>query len=392
MDEKLKNIIEKSNAVHKFKYDYSLITEYESNTLKYPIICPKHGVFYQDFAHHIYRGHGCPHCSGNAKRTTESFIKDAEVIHNGKYDYSKSEYSGIHKKVCIICHETDENGIEHGAFWQTPNDHLHGQGCPKCKGKKIWDSRGRLTVEDVKKQFKEIYGDKFDYSLFTEYKNNRTKIPVICKKHGIFYVTPNNHLRGRGCPICRPDKISEKQRLALEEVIKRIKDVHGDRYIIPKDLGYKNNQEKIKLICKEHGEFYQNPFNLWRGIGCPKCNRSKLETAISLFLERNGIEFEEQKRFDWLDNFKLDFYLPKQNIGIECQGIQHFKEVGTFGGEEAFKLQVEWDKKKKQLCEEHGIKLIYFSNIKVKKQIGGEFPYDVIINENKLKDIIKEGD
>lgn len=389
----LEKIIEKSNQVHNFKYDYSLITEYKNNRVRYPMICPKHGVFYQDFDHHINRKQGCPYCSGNAKRTLESVIEDARKVHGDKYDYSKSVYNGTHKKMCIICHEKDENGIEHGEFWQAPNDHLHGQGCPKCKGKRIWDSRGRLTVNEVKEQFRKVHGEEYDYSLFTEYKNNRTKIPVICKKHGVFYVTPNAHITGRrGCPKCGAESSSEKQRLPIDEVIRRIKKVHGDNYIIPSDLGYRNNQDKVKLICPTHGEFYQTPFNLWASVGCPKCNRSKLEQAMSRFLEENDIEFEEQKKFDWLGNFELDFYLPKQNIAIECQGIQHFKPIKTFGGDEMFKRQIEWDKKKKELCEAHGIKLLYFSSMRVKNQIGYEFPYDVIINENTLKEKIKEED
>lgn len=206
----LEKVVNKANEIHNHKYDYSLIDKYKNNRIKYPIVCHEkdkngveHGVFYQDFDHHINRKHGCPHCSGNAKRTLESFINDARSVHGDKYDYSRSEYNGIHTPLTIIC-------PIHGEFLQAPNDHLRGQGCPGCKGQKIWDSRGRLTVSDVKEQFKNVYGDLYDYSLFTEYTNNRTKIPVLCKKHGIFYVTPNNHLRGRGCPHCAQSKLEKE--------------------------------------------------------------------------------------------------------------------------------------------------------------------------------------
>ena len=59
-----------------------------------------------------------------------NFIEKAKKIHGDKYDYSKVEYINSHTKVCIIC-------PEHGEFWQTPNNHLHGYGCPKCKSDKI---------------------------------------------------------------------------------------------------------------------------------------------------------------------------------------------------------------------------------------------------------------
>ena len=159
--------INKAKQIHGNKYDYSKV-EYKNNRTKVCIICKEHGEFWQRPDKHILRRQGCPHCSGNAKRDINSFIEDAQKVHGDKYDYSKSVYNGIHDKLCIIC-------PEHGEFWQAPNDHLHGQGCPGCKGRKIWDSRGRLSVEDVKKQLIEKYGNKYDYSLFTEYENNRTK-------------------------------------------------------------------------------------------------------------------------------------------------------------------------------------------------------------------------
>lgn len=57
--------------------------------------------------------------------TKQEFIEKARAKHGCKYDYSKVEYINNHTKVCIIC-------PEHGEFWQTPNKHLSGQGCPKC--------------------------------------------------------------------------------------------------------------------------------------------------------------------------------------------------------------------------------------------------------------------
>ena len=59
-----------------------------------------------------------------------NFKEKAQKVHGEKYDYSKVEYVNNSTKVCIIC-------PEHGEFWQTPNNHLHGYGCPKCKAEKI---------------------------------------------------------------------------------------------------------------------------------------------------------------------------------------------------------------------------------------------------------------
>ena len=58
--------------------------------------------------------------------TTLDFIEKAKKVHGDKYDYSKVEYVNSHSKVCIIC-------PKHGEFWQNPNGHLRGHGCPKCR-------------------------------------------------------------------------------------------------------------------------------------------------------------------------------------------------------------------------------------------------------------------
>jgi Zn finger protein HypA/HybF involved in hydrogenase expression len=73
----------------------------------------------------INLGAGCPKCAGTARKTTEEFVVEARAIHGDKYDYSGVNYQNSKTKVCIAC-------PEHGEFWQTPNSHLRGTGCPVC--------------------------------------------------------------------------------------------------------------------------------------------------------------------------------------------------------------------------------------------------------------------
>lgn len=383
-------IISKAKEVHGDKYDYSLITREYGDKEKMPILCHaisrdgnEHGLFYQTYLSHVQTKCGCSKCGLEKRMIPEAeIIRRCKEVHGDKYDYSEAHPLSTHSKMTIIC-------PIHGRFEATPHDHINGKTeCPKCKGNKIWDKRGRFTVEHVKKQFFDVYGDLYDYSEFTEYTNNREKIPVICKKHGRFYVSANNHLRGRGCPKCANENNGNRCRLSTEEAIKRIKEIHGDRYIIPDDFKYISNNTKVKLICKEHGEFWQAPSALWIGVGCPKCNKSKLEVEISTFLTLNNINHEEQKKFDWLGNYELDFYLPEYNVAIECQGIQHFKPINLFGGEEQFVKQKEWDKDKHRRCDENGIKLLYFTKKSVVNKIDN-IEYDVITNKKTLLETIK---
>ena len=72
------------------------------------------------------------------------------------------------------------------------------------------------------------------------------------------------------------------------------------------------------------------------GQGCPNCNSSKGELFISQFLKENKIEFKEQHSFEGLKmkkNLKCDFFLPKHNVVIEFNGIQHYEPREQFGGE-----------------------------------------------------------
>ena len=314
-----------------------------------------------------------------SKRLTKAEIFDRfKKVHGDKYDYSlflsdDFKYERIIDEIPIIC-------PIHGKFEQSLANHLQGKGCSKCKGGVSYSKE-----EFVNKSIL-VHGNKYDYSKTDlEKRDEKGRVRIICPTHGEFWQKPYKHLSGRGCNKCGGTNKKTK-----EELIKQIKLIHGEKYDTSK-IVYINNYTDVILICPIHGEFKLTPHNLLCGKqGCPKCNRSKLETEMSFFLERNGIEFEEQKKFEWLGNLELDFYLPKHNIAIECQGIQHFKPIKTFGGNKAFEMQTEWDKKKRQLCEEHGIKLLYFSNSKVKRQIGGEFPYDVIISENKLDETLKK--
>jgi len=138
--------IKKAKEIHGDKYDYSKV-EYKTIFTKVCIICPKHGEFWQTPASHIWSKNGCDKCSGTYKSTTEDFINKSKKIHGNRYDYSKVEYVNNKTKVCIIC-------PEHGEFWQKPNCHLSGRGCPKCKSSHL-ERELRLFLEKEKIGYEE---------------------------------------------------------------------------------------------------------------------------------------------------------------------------------------------------------------------------------------------
>ena len=313
-------------------------------------------------------------------KTTEQFIIDAKKIHGNKYDYSLVKYMGAFQKVCIIC-------PIHGEFWQTPHSHLKGAGCKKCsieKKKELLSSNTEKFIEKAKI----IHNDYYDYSK-VEYINAYTKVCIICPIHGEFWQTPTHHLNGEGCPKCRYIKSSNKTRKTSKLFIEDAKKIHGDKYDYSK-VEYKNRDTKVCIICPKHGEFWQTPANHIQGHGCPICDESHLEADIRVLLNENNIEFIQEYNDKWLNKQFVDFYLPQHNIVIECQGEQHFKPVRFNGinmkvANENYKKMLKLDKEKKNKCQKRGVKLLYYSELKIK------YPYKVITDKNKLLKIIKNG-
>ncbi len=112
-----------------------------------------------------------------------------------------------------------------------------------------------------------VHGDTYDYSK-VNYTNNHTKVIVTCHDHGDFEVAPAHHLKGHGCPRCVGRKNS------TEDYIEDAKKVHGDLYDYSKTIYTKSNEKGI-FICKEHGEFKQVFSSHMQGIGCPECAHIK---------------------------------------------------------------------------------------------------------------------
>lgn len=209
--------IKKSLLKHNDKYDYSKV-DYQGNTVPVIIKCKKHGEFRQKPHEHL-NGCGCPMCDKerrqNPRISFDDFTKLANKIHNFKYAYIKSDYNGINNKIRIIC-------PKHGEFWQKPDNHLKGQGCPLCGN----ENKGKYqkgNTENFIKKAKEIHGDKYNYSK-VEYLNNRIKVCITCPEHGDFWQKPLDHIHGCGCPECGR-KLNKSEKYVYLELLKKYKNV-----------------------------------------------------------------------------------------------------------------------------------------------------------------------
>ena len=195
-------------------FEYN-IDEYVNTSKPFNIKCLKCGNVFKRHLNALTYNNTCPYCNGkprNRKYNTQEFIKVASQRHNNKYDYSETIYESSDKKVIIICNEIDAFGEKHGKFYVTPHAHIGKMksGCPKCSGKY------KKTTEDFIKESNLVHDNFYDYSK-TEYINAKTKTNIICPIHGEFQQTPNNHLNGDGCPVCKQSKYERKIRKFLKE-------------------------------------------------------------------------------------------------------------------------------------------------------------------------------
>jgi very-short-patch-repair endonuclease len=283
------------------------------------------------------------------KLSTEEFINRAKKVHGNKYDYSKIEYFNHRTQVIIIC-------PIHGEFKQLYYVHLRGCGCPKCAG-----FEKRKTMESFLTEAKKKHGDKYDYTK-SVYINQRTKMIIICPKHGEFKQTPDSHLnQNAGCKRCGSIKSNFSKKKTINQFIKEAKIVHGDKYTYDINTSFKNVYETVKITCIKHGEFKQVAREHLRGCGCPKCKESYGERKITQFLEKNKLNYIPQKKFPkckLINQLPFDFYLGDLNVCIEYNGKQHYEPIVYWGGEKHLEYVQKNDKIKKKFCKAEGIKLI----------------------------------
>ena len=134
--------------------------------------------------------------------------------------------------------------------------------------------------QEFKEKGKQLHNNKYDYSNVV-YVNSRTKVKIICPKHGEFEQLPSSHLQGNGCPECAREwtdehkenhaKSSRKFRgMTTEEWIERARQVHGDKYDYSQTV-YVNQRINVKIICPIHGLFEQKADSHIRGCGCRLC-------------------------------------------------------------------------------------------------------------------------
>lgn len=162
-----------------------------------------------------------------------------------------------------------------------------------------------------------IHGTTYNYTKII-YVATKQKVEVICKHHGSFFVTPNNHLtRKSGCPACACLLYGQSKRLKAKEtfVVDSIRK-HDNVYDYSQ-VDYTTSHRYVTIICKRHGPFKMMPYCHRQGQGCPLCGKISMAKKLSLshqqFVDRANLV--HKFKYD----YTMDRYVSaKQKVQIIC--------------------------------------------------------------------------
>lgn len=248
-----------------------------------------------------------------------------------------------------------------GHLWEAPaNAVQQGHWCPTCAG------RPKVTIKDMR-NLAESRGGK---CLSESYVNAHTHLRWKCKYGHEWKATPNNIKQGKWCRICGIESRANKQRSGIDKM-KIVAETRGGKCLSEK---YINTDTKLKWMCSKDHVWEAIPDAVKRGTWCPICNTSKSENICRLFFETLFNNKFSPSWPNWLRNksgqvMQLDGFCEPLSIAFEYQGIQHYSPDEYFSQKSSysFKKRQEDDKRKKNICRNHGIKLFQIPYLIFKK-------------------------
>lgn len=243
---------------------------------------------------------------GRVDSTGKMILKAMWSHGTNRYDYNESDFGGKLTPTTFIC-------AVHGKFSQSPQTHLSGSGCKKC-----FIDRETKPVNEWVDSFREVHGDRYDYSLIQSRITSKEKVPIYCYDHDhIFYMIPDAHLKGSNCPKC-----SKKHRRTREEWREEIERVFKDQpWLDFSQTDFHRVNSNVSFFCKRHDkEVTKSAAYLLGGSGCPECDNE-------IQMELNRLKRVEEIKSDYFDydNFIYDVdnvYDKNHPIWITCKKHQ----------------------------------------------------------------------
>lgn len=250
---------------------FELIEKYVNRRTKIEV---KHkcGYVYKTLPETLTSGHGCPKCSGNLKKTTDTFKKEVYELVKNEYEVL-SEYTTTHNKI-----KFKHNTCGHIFSMVAKAFVIQNQRCPSCKRETL-SKMFRKTDAEFKEEIFNIVGN--EYEPLEIYQGKDKQIKFIHHKCGSeFKVRPNHFLSHNSrCPLCYHSKGEEIILKYLKEkdfnfkTQFRIKECKNRRPL-PFDFAIFNNYGIICLIEFDGKQHFEPVF------GIKEYERTKINDSI----------------------------------------------------------------------------------------------------------------
>ena len=116
-------------------------------------------------------------------------------------------------------------------------------------------------------------------------------------------------------------KCAKNYQLDTNSFIEKAKIIHNDKYDYSK-VNYLNTETQIIIICKEHGEFSQIPdFHINRKCGCPKCSNNVKLDILEFIEKANKIHGNTY------DYSKVEYVNNRNRVIIICKKHGEFSQL-----------------------------------------------------------------
>ena len=327
------------------------------------------------------RGMNCTNCCNSYKNSFAYYIQvELKEGLNRYWDWEKNIVNPYciakqsNQKVYIKCAKIDY----HNSYPVTPSHFYQGNRCPYCNSfasHKVHpkDSFAQWGIDNIDKEFLTKYwSPKNTLNPWKIAPQSSNKIWMLCQEKdyhnddGGYPTTCTNFYSGKRCSYCCKIKVHPKDSFGYLYP-QRAKYWSKLNNKSPFEVAPKSNT-KYRFYCEDCGEefdtFLFSITSNGRSMKCRNCTSSKGEQKIKEYLINNNINFIPQKTFKYLIGINngllsYDFYLPKYNILVEYQGIQHEEFVEEFHkSEEGFLKQKEHDRRKKKYAKDNNMKLL----------------------------------
>lgn len=253
---------------------------------KIPIWCTVHEQFFVQQAANHMNGQGCPDCGKDvykAKRRKSDPVADFRRVHGDTYDYSRMVYVNVQTQIEIVC-------PTHGSFWQKPNSHLTGQGCPEC-----WENRRKAFGAAKTAGYREAFAERAArvhngrYAIVKHPEHAQDVVVLMCTTHGEFHQKAYSHLDGHGCWQC-----GQRENIAQNEVASFIESLgvrieHENRAVLD-GLHIDVWAPDLKIGVEYHGSHWHTEDRVGNK------HREKYERSVCA-----NVKLIQVFDFEWLD-------------------------------------------------------------------------------------------